>query len=1541
MKRKKRNRKQIRRKLRRERARLATNGTAMNPESAVQQVPSRSDWAGPEGAVGAYILDESKKTLEAYRTQPNLVIEHANHEEDTARGGYARRQLFELVQNGADALAESSRGRIFIKLTESHFYCADDGQPIDTVGVRALMFSHLSPKRGTVEIGRFGLGFKSVLGVTDAPEFFSRSGSFRFDRAKSRELVQPLAPDSERYPVLRLPEAVDPWPEMKTDPILRELMSWAVNVVRLPLKPGSHLSLDKQMRDFPPEFLLFVEHVSQLELQTEVPEKAHAGTGPEWLEHMHSATPSDEQQATRRITLRHEDGRYTLDDGENISNWMLVTEIHRLTPDAKSDRRSLDDSDEVPISWAVPIDRLNEPGSYWAFFPTMTTSLLAGILNAPWKTNEDRQNLLPGVYNDELIDAAASMVAGALPQLSTSDDPASHLDALPRREEAGDSEHSSRLRERLYSILQDREIVPDQDGRLRNCKSILHPPKELVQAGQGAYPSFRRWAEYSGRPPGWLHHSTLTRNRQARLERLLPFPPKSNSVSEWITALLSNVNSEQSAVQASMVAIQTAALLPPDIRERSDLGNIVLTADLQLTRPDPDIVYLNGANESGAGNIVHPLLEEDHDTLVSLKELGLIPSSSESALRDLSSTIIAEPNEEITSDKWHEFWSLTREIDEAVAGDIIRAQDNWRVALRVRTIAGNWRSLYKTLLPGRVVPSDGSRDANVAIDVEFHREDLRLLSLLGVADTPRSELELSPNWGGKQIVPPYTSLGLREYYGGMYLPTYQKYCMTKFAQRAKREQSSEPRAEKLVFDNPTTSGPLDVLEELSDESRVHYTWELLKLPDTYKQWTMRHSTQPKYGSMHFESPTVMALRQLGCVETDSGVHKLSDGIGDPPESGAVRSRLLSHPQAQMICEAFGVSPGIANSDLEPIGEDDPVPLVDAWPGLQPHLSSNQVTLQLIRCDDINKVGSHFDEERIESFVVGAAIYVKRQDDERHEVLSVTQALNLELSDSQIQDILIYLTPAQVQAARNEIRACSTDEERLLTAVGQAGLRARLPQDLIAILEDGQGPLSGIQLAEAAIATFHTGALREYRHALGHLNPPKQWAGRHRAIEFVRSLGFSEEWAGERKTRRDPFVEVDGPYSLPDLHPYQRRVVDNVRKLLRFDGSSLVRRGMVSMPTGSGKTRVAVQSVVEAIREGEFGGGVLWVADRDELCEQAVEAWRQVWSSEGANATQLRISRMWAGQPRPLPTGEMHVIVATIQSLSSKIARQQDEYEFLNDFQLLVFDEAHRSVAPTFTSVMEDLGLTRWRRVQEPFLIGLTATPYRGHDESETRRLVNRYGSNRLDTSAFTKDDPEEVIRELQTMRILARADHATIEGGRFSLSYEELQKSKNVPWLPQSVESRIASDADRTRRIVEEYMNRIDPKWPTLIFATSVEHSQTVAALLTSMGIKARAVSGSTDTSTRRRVVEEFRAGEVKALVNYGVFREGFDAPRTRAIIVARPVYSPNLYFQMIGRGLRGVKNGGNDRCLILNVEDNIENFSRRLAFSDLDWLWA
>jgi superfamily II DNA or RNA helicase len=55
---------------------------------------------------------------------------------------------------------------------------------------------------------------------------------------------------------------------------------------------------------------------------------------------------------------------------------------------------------------------------------------------------------------------------------------------------------------------------------------------------------------------------------------------------------------------------------------------------------------------------------------------------------------------------------------------------------------------------------------------------------------------------------------------------------------------------------------------------------------------------------------------------------------------------------------------------------------------------------------------------------------------------------------------------------------------------------------------------------------------------------------------------------------------------------------------------------------------------------------------------------------------------------------------------------------------------------------------------------------------------------------------------------------------------------------------------------------------------------------------------------------------------------------------VARPTFSPVLYQQMIGRGLRGPLNGGKERCLIVNVEDNITQFGEELAFRQFEHLW-
>ena len=227
----------------------------------------KPDWVGPGGRIADFIVQEAKKTLNAYREQPRLITEHAYDESGTARGGCAHRQIFELVQNSADALLDAPNGKsILIRLKEGFLYCADDGNPIDESGVGGLMCARTSNKRNTSAIGRFGLGFKSVLGVSDGPEFYSRTGSFRFGSARAAKRITEVA-EAERYPVLRLPEPIDPHEAMNTDEELRELMSWATNIVRLPLNTGAHDGLAQQIRDFPPELLLFVDHVRYLTLQ--------------------------------------------------------------------------------------------------------------------------------------------------------------------------------------------------------------------------------------------------------------------------------------------------------------------------------------------------------------------------------------------------------------------------------------------------------------------------------------------------------------------------------------------------------------------------------------------------------------------------------------------------------------------------------------------------------------------------------------------------------------------------------------------------------------------------------------------------------------------------------------------------------------------------------------------------------------------------------------------------------------------------------------------------------------------------------------------------------------------------------------------------------------------------------------------------------------------------------------------------------------------------------------------------------------------------
>ena len=145
--------------------------------------------------------------------------------------------------------------------------------------------------------------------------------------------------------------------------------------MKLPLKPDVLSWLDEEVVGFPARFLLFCSHVGKLTLESRV------------------------QDRLREVSVSEWGDSVTLHAGDVESMWRVIRREHKPSPAASKNAGELARRKSVPVYWAVPLDGTRERGKFWAFFPTEYETTLSGIINAPWKTNEDRQNLLTGDFN--------------------------------------------------------------------------------------------------------------------------------------------------------------------------------------------------------------------------------------------------------------------------------------------------------------------------------------------------------------------------------------------------------------------------------------------------------------------------------------------------------------------------------------------------------------------------------------------------------------------------------------------------------------------------------------------------------------------------------------------------------------------------------------------------------------------------------------------------------------------------------------------------------------------------------------------------------------------------------------------------------------------------------------------------------------------------------------------------------------------------------------------------------------------------------------
>ncbi len=1524
--------------------------------------------------------------LEVYARDAKRIEEDANNERRIAEGGYRDRQLHELVQNAVDA-ARDGGGRIEVRLARDTLYVANDGEPFTAQGVEALMASDLSSKADD-RIGRFGIGFKSVLAVTAEPRVYSRSVSFAFDRAWSESTIRAAGLTAPRYPVMRVARLEDPRAAAERDPVLAELMSWATTVVVLPALTELG-SLKRDLLAYRAELLLFSRHIQDLRLRID-------------------------GMADQRVTANERaGGLIDLVSEEGVSTWKVLSTVWAPTAEARADGGRIADRERVRLDWAMAVTGKERArvGEFWAYFPTEAKTTMSGIINAPWRLSDDRTNLLQGAFNRGLLEEVfPRLLASNVAELVDKDDPASFLDLLPARGKEGRSWADDVINEPVFDALRRTACLPDVTGRLRL-------PAELDFAPEGIEPA---WVDEWSRAPqapttNWVHPQTLsTPERRLKVRRLADPAGKRNSTAKaWVEALArqGDLESCAAAIQLAGRIVReagpqaagnhTKAQIVDDIRR----ARIVPLEDGELAPAVKGRVFIRSGPDDAAGVFVEPRLVDIPGIVEALRDLGVTVLDKRA---ELEAAVLDAARH--GKDAWRRVWAITRQVSRDVAREVLETGASVPVQafVRVRTAAGGWVGLDDALLAGAVVPSHGRRDAQFLIDPVFHAPDVELLRELGAVSEPqwRPSGQVRAGW----------------------LADYREAARVAFRSRNAIDVDS---SEILVEDRMVLS-PLGILDGLSPEGRLELTRSVLA-KGAIPSWRVRHATDSRLKAIHYSPPEIWMLRRRGMIESSMGPmvprdvlvrgddHRpdvfpvamdlsveLAEQLGARTSLSAygadqwVRLKQIadSWPEDERRYEFYTYLPGrldaqelvvrvgsrrervharnvgvtgslavyesmleaqvpamlVADGDVErfvehwemPEGKDllreevvaeetgEAVYLTDEFPPLRNHpsLGAEDLDVKLQRCS------------RIVQLVATPQGQVERPIQQRREpgrvlvtatepsktLLQVSHALKLEMSSQDVERVLRTMEDMRASQHKVAVRRAArmSPEHGLVTAVGAEALRAQVPRQALEMLSTG-GDLEDEELARLVLSVHGVGVLKVLRAALDEkgLEPPREFAGRQKERKWVADLGFPAEWAGF-PARESPAREaIEGPVELKPLHDYQIRVTERIRSLLLGIGRQ---RGVVSLPTGAGKTRVTIQALVEEIARGRLAGPILWIAQSEELCEQAAESWTYVWRALGPGP--MVLGRLWGPNEVEEEPDGTQVVVATDAKLKSIIDTRSEQYAWLREPTVVIVDEAHTSVSPTYTSIFDWLGRGAKATEAKP-LIGLTATPFRGTSDEETQRLVKRYDSHLLDDGVLG-EDPYRTLRE---MGVLAHVEKRTLDGATVDFTEAEIDEITNMGRFPRRREQQLGDDHDRNRRIVESILDLPDD-WPVLLFAPSVENARALAALLSHRGVPAVSISSGTETPARRHYIDQFRKRSIRVLTNYQVLTQGFDAPAVKAVYVCRPTFSPNVYQQMVGRGLRGTLNGGSEKVLIVDVEDNLSMYGDQLAFRAFEKLW-
>lgn len=1572
----------------------------MSEPSKVRTGPKPGLWT-PDPDLAREVESQFKAYIEACEKQPRFIEEQANHEESIRTGGYANRTLLELVQNAADALAGEDAGgtgegrvEIVLDAPSSTLYCANSGRPFSKSGITAVTMAYLSGKRGD-EIGRFGLGFKSVLAVCDAPQILSRSVSFEFNSPAAVSALRRVAPNARRLPILRTATLIDAAAEFERDSVLAELANWASTIVKLP-GATDLFRLRKEIEGFRSEFLLFVSAVREVRLRV----------------------LGENNLTTSHVSRELGGGIFKIErpDGSG-DEWLVEGRMHRPSPEARKQVGEAVSRQEVKVTVAVPKTMSKHTtGQFWSYFPLQDATTASGLFNAPWSVNDDRTTLLPNLYNKEILRTLSEIFVGLLPKLATAEDPAAHLDYMPARGREIRSFGDEHLTHHIPRLAAQTTVVPNAKGLLVHSSEVRPLDFDISFAAE----VHKAWSESPNTgsdAPHWRCYATATRGN--RLRDLFVYASGADDLgtnerdykkaleSTRKRGLLSWLKEWAEGEDPVSAANAFRVVVGHNGKDSVTSAKVIPTSDGLRSLADKSVVFL--ANEDDleveGGIFVDPAFLAQPGVREKLVSAGFRGLDAQAILNARLARLSTESDQE----SLERLWDAALDLPVRVAVETMRAQT---AKVKVPTKDGGWAA------PTGVFDVDGLVGAQFADrSLDRSRCQPAVAVELGVVTEPKEAYRLDDE------------------------PAFEEYRSWVLEQLNRELGPGERPIDRIEFSNSQGPGPFSMLlmlEESGAPEAVREAWTLGLLALRDREWVCEDLAANR--DYQIVPPVRWAIDRSGLVPTSRGRKRPIEAVAPsmlryegliPLFKGPARiAELLDLPEdlaqvsAQVFIDALEAGlypptlsdavlvefvlaacrvayPGGAKPPRIPArikrtvesrppstvylavtddqaaylaskerpmlrltpeqaeelvtevgcrrfedsfafsmqieGQLPPELVLDVFTGLRNTRFEDTVrNVTLSQASLIAKrvtTEGGVEDQTLEWFLDGLELVVGREADQRRQMEILSEAFELGLNNAEQSAILRAGLDHKLEQRREEARSASTNAERLDIYFGPDDLRDALPRGLWEALSR-QGLVDDrTSIAELFLTVYGSDSIKQLADLFrqeGFSDVPIQWAGGATTISWLRQMGFGAEYAGRRDERQEDEFVVPGAVRLNPLHDFQEDIRQQLRSvLLDQDDGGKRGKAMVELPTGAGKTRVACETVLRLFIEGSLRGPVLWIAQSQELCEQAVQTWSYVWRGLG-DGRPLTIGRLWERNIVHEPDTEFSVIVATDAKLG--VIHDDPEYAWLQTPSAVIVDEGHRAgESKRYTQLFEWLGVAgrQWERP----LVGLSATPFKGRSDKGTASLAARFGHNRL--TAFEKDP----YKELAGRRILARVRHEVLDGVRVSLDATELREARNQGRVSGSVLDRIGQDQKRMAILVDHIMQR-DESWPVLVFTPSVLSAQVLAATLRYRGRSAAAVSGQTGRQERRDIIEEFSRGEIQVLTNCDLLIQGFDAPGVRALYIARPTFSPNAYIQMAGRGLRGPENGGKEECLVVDMADKFGEVDSLLGYREYEELW-